>query len=81
MGWPQARETRDPEEERGEARAHAVVSEVGQVAANDAPPETSLTVWDVFTALQDAADEMGCTPQEADRAVSRAYCCISRYVV
>lgn len=57
-----------------------VVTDVTQPPANEAPPngvpivhEDRLTLWDLFSALQDAADESGATRAEADELVVASY--------
>lgn len=57
-----------------------VVTDVSQRPANDAPPngvpivhDARLTLWDLFSALQDAADESGATADEADELVVASY--------
>lgn len=57
-----------------------IVTDTNDDPANDAacvgtPIERSevLSLWDVFEALQDSADELGATEQEADELVVAAY--------
>ena len=65
-----------------------VVCPVDERAANDRPmvgtpielPNT-LCMWDVFAALQDAVDESGATPSEADALVMAAYFEVQRSLV
>lgn len=65
----------------GEARALEVVTDVRESAANAYPSTGGLTLWDLFVALQDAADESGMTQAEADDAAVKAYFGLARYVV
>jgi hypothetical protein len=65
-----------------------VVVDVTEAAANEphasaTPIElpSGLSLWDVFVALQDAAEEEGATPDEADRLAVAAYWEISRSLV
>ena len=59
---------------------YPVVCPVNERAANDRPmvgtpielPNT-MCLWDVFSALQDAVDESGATPSEADALVMATY--------
>ncbi len=65
-----------------------VVVSVDQPAANDRPmvgtpierPST-LSMWDLFEALQDAVDESGATPSETDALVMAAYFEVQQSVV
>lgn len=70
------------------AEEYPVVVDVTEMPANDAPPKgmpierpVGLTLWDVFAALQDAAEEEGATPEEADRLAVAAYFELSRALV
>jgi hypothetical protein len=73
-----------------------VVVDVREGAANERPPLSArpsppspvgaeasacLTLWDMFVALQDAAEEAGATPDEADRLAIAAYDDLNRYLV
>lgn len=61
-----------------------IVADVTERAANEAHPvdvPTGLTLWDVFVALQDAAEEEGATPEEADSLAIAAYWELSRSLV
>jgi hypothetical protein len=69
-------------------KEYPVVTEVTEDAANDRNPRGTpierphvLTLWDVFAALQDAAEEAGATEQEADRLVVASYYELSRSLV
>lgn len=65
-----------------------VVVSVDQPSANDRPMvgspivrPTTLSMWDLFEALQDAVDESGATPSEADALVMAAYFEVQHSVV
>ncbi len=65
-----------------------VVTRVDESAANDRPMvgtpivrPTELSMWDLFEALQDAVDESGATPSEADALVMAAYFEVQQFVV
>ena len=65
-----------------------VVTTVDEPAANDRPMRgtpivrpTELSMWDLFEALQDAVDESGATPSEADALVMAAYFDVQQFVV
>ncbi|MBV1859243.1 MAG: hypothetical protein KUG77_12585 [Nannocystaceae bacterium] len=65
-----------------------VVVSVDQPAANDRPMvgtpivrPTTLSMWHLFEALQDAVDESGATPSEADALVMAAYFEVQQSVV
>ncbi len=65
-----------------------VVVSVDLPAANDRPMigtpierPTTLSMWDLFEALQDAVDESGATPSEADALVMAAYFEVQQSVV
>ncbi|MCR9160130.1 MAG: hypothetical protein ACE37F_37600 [Nannocystaceae bacterium] len=65
-----------------------VVCSVAERAANDRPmvgtpielPE-EMCMWDLFAAIQDAVDELGATPSEADALVMAAYFDVQQFVV
>jgi hypothetical protein len=70
------------------ALEYPVVADVSETAANDLHPRGTpielpqgLSLWDVFVALQDAAEEEGATPEEADRLAVAAYWELSRSLV
>ncbi len=57
-----------------------IVTDINDDPANEATPRGTpiqrpevLSLWDVFEALQDAADELGTTQEEADRLVVATY--------
>lgn len=65
-----------------------VVTRVDEPAANDRPMvgtpiirPTELSMWDLFEALQDAVEESGATPSEADALVMAAYFEVQQFVV
>jgi hypothetical protein len=65
-----------------------VVTTVDEPAANDRPMRgtpivrpSELSMWDLFEALQDAVDESGATPSEADALVMAAYFDVQQFVV
>jgi hypothetical protein len=65
-----------------------VVTTVDEPAANDRPMRgtpivrpNELSMWDLFEALQDAVDESGATPSEADALVMAAYFDVQQFVV
>ena len=65
-----------------------VVCSVDEPAANDRPMvgtpierPTELSMWHLFEALQDAVDESGATPSEADALVMAAYFDVQQFVV
>jgi len=67
-----------------EAGALAYMLQPSMIAANERPAPAgayALSLWDVFVALQDAAEELGATPAEADRLVVAGYCTLQRRVV
>jgi len=67
---------------------YPVVCSVHERAVNDRPmvgtpielPE-EMCMWDLFAALQDAVEEMGATPSEADALVMAAYFEVQHSVV
>lgn len=70
------------------AELFPVVVDVTEAAANEPHPRgtpielpSGLSLWDVFAALQDAAEEEGATPDEADRLAVAAYWELSRSLV
>ena len=65
-----------------------VVVDIDESPANTAPPRgvpierpAWPSLWDVFAALQDAAEEEGATPEEADSLVAAAYWELQRHLV
>ncbi len=65
-----------------------VVCSTRDRAANDRPMVGSpielpndMCMWDLFEAIQDAVDELGATPSEADALVMAAYFDVQQFVV
>lgn len=65
-----------------------VVCSTADRAANDRPMvgdpvqlPNEMCMWDLFAALQDAVDELGATPSEADALVMAAYFDVQQFVV
>jgi hypothetical protein len=65
-----------------------VVCSVEDRAANDRPMVGTpielpheMCMWDLFEAIQDAVDELGATPSEADALVMAAYFDVQQFVV
>ena len=65
-----------------------VVCSVEDRAANDRPMvgtpielPNEMCMWDLFEAIQDAVDELGATPSEADALVMAAYFDVQQFVV
>ena len=65
-----------------------VVIDTQEPAANGVPPRgepiehpVSLSIWDVFVALQNAAEEQGATEDEADALVLATYFDVQRHIV